>query len=498
MYHFKVIDYICHLNQYKMFKKLLFSLFSLVIVLTAVVAFRTYTAKSKQITVAALPMPALPENAIAHLQKAIQCQTISFGDTTKWQAAPFEQLKALLESAYPLVHKTLQREIFSGYSYLYTWQGKNPTLAPYVFLAHQDVVPVEENTRNLWSAEPFGGVLQNNIIYGRGAIDNKCNLISIMEATEKLLQQGYQPERTMYFVFGQDEEIGGQKGAIPIAKALEMRGVKADLLIDEGGIVTKDKVPGMTKPVAMIATAEKGYLSLEFSVTKKGGHSSMPENETAVDILMKAMNQLHDNPFPARFDRATQGFIDYLGPEMGFPNNMAFTNQWLFKSLIIKGLDKKPTSRAMIHTTAVTTMINAGIKDNVVPTVATAVANFRLLPGDSARWVIQRVKEIISDDRVIVTVKSGTFSEASGSNVADGIGFQKINKIVKQTYEGVVASPFLLIGATDSRHFIKISDNIVKFSPVLDPVGFHTFDEQVSVDSYQHSVWFFEQLLRDK
>jgi carboxypeptidase PM20D1 len=480
-----------------MLKKLFYTLLIVIFSVSAIVAFRTINAKSKQTNVAALPMPALPENAVEHLQKAIQCQTISFADTSDWKAEPFIQLRTLIETAYPLVHTKLTREIISGYSYLYTWTGKNPSLEPYVFIAHQDVVPIEENTRNLWSAEPFSGAFKNNTIYGRGAIDNKCNLISMLEATEKLLQQGFQPERTIYFVFGQDEEIGGRKGAQPIAKLLEARNIKAALLIDEGGLVTKEKVPGLTKPVALIATAEKGYMSLEFSVQKKGGHSSMPEQETAIDILMHALTAIHENPFPAHIDKATQGFIDYLGPEMKFPNNMAFANQWLFKSLIIKSLDKVPPTRAMIHTTGVTTILDAGVKDNVVPTIATATVNFRLLPGDSAKVVIQKVKEIIKDDRVEVKIKNALANEATSSFSADGLGFQKIHKIVKQTYDNIIVTPFLLIGGTDSRYFSKISDNIVKFSPVMDPVGFHTYDEQVSLDSYQHSIWFFEQLIKD-
>ena len=108
-----------------------------------------------------------------------------------------------------------------------------------------------------------------------------------MESAEKLLSQNYQPERTVYFVFGHDEEISGKKGAVQIAALLQYRNVKADLIMDEGGFVTREKVPGLNKPVALIATAEKGYMTLDLSVTKKGGHSSMPDNETAIDIFVK-------------------------------------------------------------------------------------------------------------------------------------------------------------------------------------------------------------------
>ncbi|MEY4904532.1 MAG: hypothetical protein RLZZ292_2347 [Bacteroidota bacterium] len=479
-----------------MLKKTLLSALLLLLALASIVAYKTLSAKSKQLKIAAIPAPALPEKAAEHLQKAIQCQTISFGDSSNWKAEPFMALRTVLETSYPLVHSKLSREIVSQYSYLYKWEGKNASLAPYIFLAHQDVVPVEETTKQLWTIAPFGGELKNNAIWGRGAIDNKCNLISILEATEKLLQQGFQPERTIYFVFGHDEEIGSRKGAAMIAQILETRGIKAELILDEGGIVTTQKVPGITKPVALMGTAEKGYMTLDISVQKNGGHSSMPDTETAVDILTNAIVKLHNNPFPARFDKSTQGFIEYLGPEMKFPNNMAFSNQWLFNGLIISSLEKSAAARAMIHTTSVTTIINAGIKDNVVPSLATATINFRLLPGDSAAMILRKVKEIIGDERVTFQIKGDSAAEGSSSPVADGAGFQKVNQIIHQTYKGVLGSPFLMIGGTDSRYYSKISDNIVKFSPVVDPVGFHGIDEHVTLDSYQHSVWFYEQLIR--
>ena len=223
----------------------------------------------------------------------------------------------------------------------------------------------------------------------------------------------------------------------------------------------------------------------------------MPDPETAVDILMRGLMKLHDNPFPPRFVTATEGFLRYVGPEMPFGQRMAFANRWLFERLIVKAMDASPSSRAMLRTTSVTTILEAGIKDNVVPSVATAIANFRLLPGDSVEAVVQKVKEIIGDDRVEVMPKGKVYNEASSTPEADGLGFQKVAKIARQTYDNVVVSPFLLIGATDSRHFGKVSDHIVKFSPVVDPIGFHTYDEQVSINSFQHSIWFFEQLMRE-
>lgn len=478
-----------------MMKKIILFLLLVILLFVGFIAFNTITAPNKQRKISASQLPNLSDSSLKHFQQAIRFQTISYGDAAKWDSIPFIQFRKFLETTYPLVHQKLARETINKFSYLYKWQGINTALKPYILMAHQDVVPIEESTINQWHFEPFAGTIKDGYICGRGTTDDKINLISILESAEKLLQQNFQPERTIYFAFGHDEEIGG-KGATAIAALLKSRNITADLIIDEGGFVTKEKVPGIAKPVALIGTAEKGYMSLEFSVNKKGGHSSMPEKETAIDILMKAIVKLRAHPFDAKFVESTKNFFEFVGPEMSFPNNMAFANPAIFKSLIVANYEKIGSGNAMIRTTFVPTIINAGIKDNVIPTLATAVINFRLLPGDSSRNVIEKAEKIINDKRVQIKKSSVEVSEASPISSTESAAFKNLDSIVKKSYANVVTAPFLMIGATDSRHFTEISTNIFKFSPMQDPIGFHTIDEQVSIESYQHSLWFFEQLMR--
>ncbi|MFN8295301.1 MAG: M20/M25/M40 family metallo-hydrolase [Chitinophagales bacterium] len=477
-------------------KKILLLIVVILLVLVGLIAFKTITAPNLQSKIKYNSAPLLDSNSLKHFQQAITYQTVSFGDASKWDSIPFINFRKFLETTYPLVHQKLEREIVNKYSYVYKWQGKNAALNPFILMAHQDVVPIEESTMKQWTCQPFEGKVKDGFIWGRGTTDDKINLISILESTEKLLLENFQPERTVYFVFGHDEEIGGKNGAVKVAELFKQRNIKADIIIDEGGIITKEKVPGLSKPVALIGTSEKGYMSLELSVNKKGGHSSQPENETAIDILLKAIVRLRINPFEARFVESTQGLMKHLGPEMDFPNNMAFANAWLFKPLIIKNYSKSGTGNAMIRTTAVPTIVNSGIKDNVVPTLATAVVNFRLLPGDSAAFVENKVRQLINDSRVMIKHYDENISEASPTTPTSSIAYMLVDSIVKKSYNNVLSAPFLLIGATDSRHFTTISDNIVKFSPMVDPIGFHGIDERVSLESYQHSLWFFEQFLR--
>ncbi|HEY5823323.1 MAG TPA: M20 family peptidase [Cyclobacteriaceae bacterium] len=479
-----------------MIKRSLLFLLAVVLILVIVVLVNTFRFNSIQTHYETKAAPELSEKAKKNLTEAIGYKTISYGDSSKLDSSQFLGFHLFLKTTYPLVHQKLSQEQILKYSLLYKWEGKNSSLNPIVLMAHQDVVPIEEASKNMWTVDPFAGTIKDDFIWGRGTTDDKINLISILEATEKLLGENFQPERTIYFAFGHDEEMGGY-GARAIAALLKSRNIKADLILDEGGIITLDKVPGMNKPVALLGTSEKGYLSLQLSVEKNGGHSSMPEKETSIDILTKAIVKLREKPFEARFSPSTQGFIKYLGPEMPFTNKMAFANIWLFKPMVIGIYEKSGAGNAMIRTTAVPTIIDAGIKDNVVPTMATATVNFRLLPGDSSSLIIRKVKEIINDERVQINSETSFVSEPSAVTAEDSYAFKKVDELIKKSYSGITTSPFLMIGGTDSRYFGEVSDGIIKFSPMIDPIGFHGIDERVSLKSYQGAIWFFEQLLRE-
>ena len=479
-----------------MVKRILLFLCGVLLVLATIVLFNTFRNTSTQVKAEVVPAPEIKPEALQHFQQAIAFKTISFGDSTLFNSTQFIGFRKFLETTYPQMHQMLGREIVSNYSLLYKWQGKNETLKPVVIMAHQDVVPIEEPTKAMWTVDPFAGTVKDNFIWGRGTTDDKINLISICETVEKLIGEKFQPDRTVYFAFGHDEEIGG-KGAKAIAKLLEERNIVAEMVLDEGGIITKEKVPGLSKPVALLGTSEKGYLSLELTVEVPGGHSSMPEKETSIDILSLALVKLRSEPFQAQFSEPMKNFMQKLGPEMSFVQRMAFSNPWLFKKIIIGTYEKSGAGNAMIRTTTAPTIINAGVKDNVVPTQAKATVNFRLLPGNTSVEVEGRVKEIINDDRVVISKYKGAFAEASAVTPMDSYAYQKVEATIMKTYPQLLTSPFLMIGATDSRHFGEVSPNIVKFSPMIDPVGFHGINERVSLESYQTALWFYEQLLRD-
>lgn len=475
-------------------RKFITVVLALVVILVGVLLFNTIQFKSKQLDLAAEPSPTLSQASLQHFVQAIRYKTISFADTIPPDTAEFNGFHRFLNTSYPLVNQNLEKEIVAQHSLLYKWTGKNSSANPVVLMAHMDVVPLEPGTEGLWSVDPFEGVVKNDTIWGRGTTDDKMNVIAIMEAIEKLLSEGFQPERTIYLSFGHDEEIGG-KGAIAIASLLESRNIKADLVIDEGGIITRNKIPGITQPVALIGTSEKGYMSLNLSVEQTGGHSSMPATETAIDILTNAIVRLRENPFEADFSQSTQDFINFIGPEQPFLQKMVFANQWLFKGVIVGIYEQSPGGNAMVRTTIAPTIIQAGIKDNVIPTLASATINFRILPGDTQESVENHVAAAISDDRVKLS-RLSFGNDPSAVTSVDGPGFKWVETAARKSFDKTIVAPFLMIGATDSRHFGKVSSQIIKFSPMNDPIGYHGINERISVKGYQDGIWFYEQLIR--
>ncbi len=434
------------------------------------------------------------------LGKAISFQTISHKAEMIDEEA-FHGFHAYLDSVFPLTDSLLGKESINTYSRIYTWKGSDPSLAPLVLMAHQDVVPVEYATLDQWDYPPFSGKVTDQYIYGRGTLDDKGSMIAMLYAVELLLKQGYTPKRTVYLCFGHDEEISGREGARVIAQTLRERGVKAEMVLDEGGTLSRGIVPGIEKEVALIGTAEKGYVSLKLAVDLPGGHSSMPEERTALGILNNALYRLNEAPFPNRLTEPLEGFVEYLGPELPFMQKMAFANTWLFKPLIFNVYSQSASGAALIHTTQVPTVFQSGIKDNIVPNRAHAIVNYRLLPGDEPREILERAKKIVHDSSVVIRIFDDVAIPASPVSPHKSVPFKRLAAAVKAIYPEAIVSPYLVLGATDGRYFYSISKHVYRFSPFPmekeDLPRIHGINERVSVKGFQNSVSFYATLLKD-
>jgi carboxypeptidase PM20D1 len=188
----------------------------------------------------------------------VRLRTISHDDQPDASAAEFVKLHAHLEQSFPHAHRAMKRELVGGYSLLYTWPGSDPDAKAVMLMAHQDVVPIAAGTEQDWEVDPFAGVVKDGYVWGRGAWDDKGNLVAIFEAIEALAAQGFRPRQTVHVVAGHDEEVGGERGAKQVAELLRTRGVRLDWVIDEGTLITEGVIKGLDAPVALIGVAEKG------------------------------------------------------------------------------------------------------------------------------------------------------------------------------------------------------------------------------------------------
>lgn len=248
-----------------------------VLLLTSVLLINTLRFASKQPQNEPIQLVSVDEGRIAqHLAKALRFQTVSYQEAGHGTSEAFLALHQYLEETFPKTHATLTKELVGERSLLYTWKGRDATLKPALLMAHQDVVPVEPETLADWEQPPFEGRIAGGYIWGRGALDDKSTLLGVMEAVEIHVSQGFQPQRTVYLAFGDDEEVGGGAGAAKIADLLRERHVELEYVLDEGLAIADGIVPDIRTPVALIGIAEKGFVSLELSVEVESGHSSTP------------------------------------------------------------------------------------------------------------------------------------------------------------------------------------------------------------------------------
>jgi len=470
--------------------------------LAGVVLFRTARLSSRQIAVDPIPEIAVDrERAAQSLAQSLRFETVSHDDQEQLRADQFLAFHDFLQQRFPAAASALMRETIGEYSLLYTWKGQEENLRPVLLLAHMDVVPVEPGSESAWMHPAFEGRIAEGHVWGRGAWDDKASLIGIFEAIELLLEEGFTPQRTLHLAFGHDEEVGGLAGAREIASLLRSRGIEPEFILDEGGTIAEEMIPGIDAPVALIGIAEKGYVSVELTVESPGGHSSMPPPQSAVGILSAAIQKLEANPMPARLEGATRQMYLYLAPEMPLLPRTVFANLWLFRGLAVGRLAANPNTNAQIRTTTAATMFDAGVKDNVLPRNARAVVNFRILPGDSVEGVLTTVAETVNDPRVRIQVLGGFSVEPSRVSGTQSTGFRTIEQTIREVFPGTIVAPYLVVGATDSRHYEPLGSDMFRFLPFAvrseDLPRLHGVNERVSVEGFADAVRFYVQLIRN-
>jgi carboxypeptidase PM20D1 len=364
------------------------------------------------------------------------------------------------------------------------------------------VVPIEPGTEGNWEQPPFSGAVAGGFVWGRGTLDTKSKLTGICEAIELLVKTGFQPPRTVLLVFGHDEEVGGRHGTGAAVQRFASEGRRFAWVLDEGGTIGVHLVAGVTKPVALIGIAEKGYLTLSLTASAEGGHSSMPPPHTAIGILAAAVERVEGHPLPAALRGATRRFFASIAPEMSLGTRIAVANADVLEPLLLWQLSGSPRSNATVRTTTAVTMIDGGVKENALPASARALVNFRILPGDTVDGVVAHVRKVVADPRVAIDIADPQkANEPSTESRVDSDGFALLARTIREAYPDVVVAPNLVLGATDARYFHALSDSVYRFAPLHvtseDLKRPHGTNERIGVDDYLDSVRFYVRLLQN-
>jgi len=436
--------------------------------------------------------------ALDRFRELLSIPTVSYADESRMDAAAFERFHRALERLYPQIHERLDRDVIAGHSLLYRWPGTSSE-DPLVLMAHMDVVPVVDDE---WEHPPFAAEIvgegQDAEIHARGAIDDKGALVAILEAVEALLAEGFTPARDIYLSFGHNEETAGD-GARAIVAHLSERGVHPGLVLDEGGAVVEGIIPGIDVPTAMVGVAERGVMTLVMTVREQGGHASTPPAMPATARLARAIDRLRRRPFPTRLAPPVRAMLATLSPHAPEPLRTLFrrgeiTGPLLAGAFALGG----PETNAMVRTTAVVTELSGAPGENVLATTARASVNIRLLTGDTIDSATAHVRRAIADDRVELEVRHA--SNPSPVSPWRGEPWRRIAGAVVSTLGAdIVTTPYVQLGASDSRWFTAISDNVYRFTPFhltrSERDALHSHNERIRVDVWLRGIGFYRALI---
>jgi carboxypeptidase PM20D1 len=434
---------------------------------------------------------------VERFRALLRISTISHLEIEQVDWQQFERFVTLIQELYPGVPTSLEREIVAEHSLLYRWPGAS-SADPVLLLAHYDVV---DATDDRWDHPPFAADLVGEgpeaELWGRGTLDDKGALVCILEAVEALLARGFSPANDIYLSFGHDEETVGS-GATAIATLLASRGIRPAFILDEGGAIVERIFPGVTEPIAVVGVSEKGITSVELRVTQDGGHASTPPRLPATTRLARAIDRLARKPFGSAFSPTNLEMIRTLGLHARQPYRWLYTTQWLTRGFLLALFRRlSDETRAMVQTTGVVTRLSGSLADNALAESAVAIVNVRVAVGSSVDAALGHIRSAIRDPQVQVTALHP--SEPSPVSPTTGPQWERVRSAIAAVHPDTVVTPYIQLGASDSRHYTAICDAVYRFTPfemsAAERGTLHAVNERIHVATWLRGISFYTALI---
>ncbi|GAA5821772.1 hypothetical protein JCM11251_001018 [Rhodosporidiobolus azoricus] len=465
------------------------------------------------------------KRAVERLQGAVRVRTESFDN----MGSPYEDsrfdvygdLHKYLESTFPRVYERLDVEKVQKWGLLLTWKGKEDKLKPVVLMAHQDTVPVPDATLSRWTYPPFEAHQdEEGWIWGRGTTDCRNTLVGIFAALDKLIEEGYEPTRTVILSSGFDEEIGGGRSAAYLASTLQERyGESGIALVVDEGFTGVDSAYGGT--YARFGMGEKGAVSITLDVLTEGGHSSVPRGKhTGIGILARLLVALEDHPDQPKLE-AGNPLLQQLAcaaeyGDLDKETKRKLKNPRKWKQLA-EQLAHDDILRAFLSTTQAEDLVHGGVKINALPELASASVNYRISFLSSVNATLTRISSILEPvvHSLNLTFSSyGSHSDVENNVVrlsmigdsgiepapltpAEGPAWELMAGTTKKLWPEAIIAPSAMIANTDTKYSWKLTPNIYRFVPgSLELIkNFHTVDERIHIDAHLTGIRWFRQLI---
>jgi carboxypeptidase PM20D1 len=440
------------------------------------------------------PIPIDVDRAARRLSEAIRFPTVSHANPAEDDPLAWRDLRTWLTSTYVQFNAAAKRRVFGG-ALLFTWTGSAPALPPMILMAHQDVAPVNAQSRPRWTVPPFDGAIRNGAVWGRGALDDKGALVAIMEACETLAARGFRPKRTVLIVLGDHEETTGG-GVDALAADLQKADVHALFVLDQGLSIV-DEAPITGKPAALIGVAQKGDAALKLVARGDGGSVAAPPASSAALSIARAVAAIANRPFPLALAGPTQGALRALSGQAPFFTRLAAANSWLFGPWLIRVLAATPDGAALLHTTLVPTELQGSQKADALPATASALIAYGLFPGDTAQGAMRRARRAVRGLAVDLRWAAPPHDPPPTASVHAG-AYRVIAALVRTT-QHVPVAPALMIRATDSRRLSPVASDIYDFTPVrlaaADMTRVQGADERITLKNLEGMTEFYARLI---